>query len=1223
MPTITQLPIASGVSAADELPLSQSGATRSVRVDALLASTQPLIAAPTGSLLGRVSLGAGQPEPIAPGAGLALQGPVLSATGTDHLDFTPSSGLQAGDEVVVNSQGQPKRMQATLLRELFIPGAGVTIGADGTISAPGTVGPVGPQGAPGPAGSVSNATPLPSAEGTDHVAVSRSGSDGSVQLGALLASPILAVPGRTVATSVTALAARRFDPRDWGALFDGAHDDAPAIQAALNAAATAGGGVVHLPDTQGGPVLIGSGLIVSASGVRLEGPTPGGVSDNFGDNVLGGLRLVWAGAAGGTMIQIAPATDPVKGQPLIGCGVTGVVLDCRSTAATGLAVLSVRRGTFEAGVVNSTGPGVLCDTVDLGEFNDVQDCVFDLAVSNVATSGACVVLDGTSRGGAWVGNTGINRFRRMRLTYNGGDGLVINNATSNYFEAIAAQHRPGYAAGSQLGSGRGVVLNGPTPGGVGASSNCFEYVNCDVHALAGSVNNQVRWLDVGNGAPVPSIDPAATLYVCTSQLVSSDAAEANLTVADSAGLVETARAARGAEALRVQAASGDHARLVSADGTVEWGLQVAPGGNLQVQPRKGTGQQVSLGAAALSAGGGVMLGDLAAAPSAPSSGIVLYSQSGQLHAVGPAGPMSLGGGGGLLPASAALIGTTASGAGQAITLDPSLTLTGTTLAVAQATPSTLTAVTAINDADKLPIAQGSDDSFDKVATPAQLAAYIGPKILPASAALLGTTSGNAAQAITLSSGLSLSGGVLSVSYSYTLPAATTSMLGGVKPDGTTITISNGVISTTSYTLAAATATALGGVKVPASAALVGSTSGSVLQAIALDPSLTLTGTTLAVAQSAPSTLTAVTAINDADKLPIAQGSDDSFDKVATPAQLAAYVAVKNGSGTSLPASAALIGTTASGAGQAITLGASLVLNGTVLDAQQSAPSTLTAVTAINDADKLPIAQGSDDSFDKVATPAQLAAYIGPKILPASAALLGTTSGNAAQAITLGSGLSLTGTTLSATSAAGPGYSRPALSGFTWVNKGTATATDHTNGPLTITAPPSNGDNIRTLVMVAPSAPYTLTIIVDLFAVAGNSYSVGLVLQNSVSGALALFGKFFNTASNGGALMISHYTNPTTSKSNTTPLSFPPMCGQMAFRAVNDGTNLTYLASRTGFDWLQIAQEAVSVAGSPDQIGFFVNSNDTTSTGLAASIGLLDWEILSTASPNAPATNARM
>lgn len=645
MPTIPQLPLASGVTAADELPLSQSGTTRSVRVDALLAGTQPLISVPTGSLLGRASIGSGPPESISPGVGLSLQGPVVSATGSDHLGFPSSPGLLPGDEVILNSQGQPRRMMATLLRGLFSGGAGVTIGADGTISAAGTVGPAGPQGAPGATGSVSNAAPLPSAQITDRIAVSRNGADGSVRLDALLASPILQPSGRTAPTSVVALAARHFDPRDWGALYDGANDDAPAIQAALNAAVAAGGGIVRLSETQGGPVLIGSGLVINGPAVRLEGPAAGAVADNFSDQVPGGVRLVWAGAPGATMIRVAPAANSVSGRPLTGCAVTGIVLDCRSVAATGLAVSSVRRGTFEVGVVNSAGPGVLTDTVDLGEFNDVQDCSFDLAVSNISTLGPCVVLDGTSRGGAWVGNTSINRFHRLRLTYNAGDGLVINNGASNHFENVIGQHRPGFAAGSQLGAGRGIVLNGPTAGGVGASANCFEYVSCDVHALAGSLNNQIRWLDIGNAALAPVIDPAATLFVGTSHLVNNDMAVARATIADTESAAEAARAARGSEALRLQAVAGDHARLVSKDGSTEWGLHVAASGDFELQPRVGSGRQVSLGSAALSTSGGVALADVAVAPSVPSAGVVLFSQSGQFHAIGPTGPISLGGGG--------------------------------------------------------------------------------------------------------------------------------------------------------------------------------------------------------------------------------------------------------------------------------------------------------------------------------------------------------------------------------------------------------------------------------------------------------------------------------------------------------------------------------------------------------------------------------------------------
>lgn len=60
-------------------------------------------------------------------------------------------------------------------------------------------------------------------------------------------------------------------------------------------------------------------------------------------------------------------------------------------------------------------------------------------------------------------------------------------------------------------------------------------------------------------------------------------------------------------------------------------------------------------------------------------------------------------------------------------------------------------------------------------------------------------------------------GTVSGGSSYTLPTATTSMLGGVRVDGTTITISGGIITAvgggSSYTLPTATTSVLGGVKV--------------------------------------------------------------------------------------------------------------------------------------------------------------------------------------------------------------------------------------------------------------------------------------------------------------------------------------------------------------------------------------------------------------------------
>src|SRR5689334_20531754 len=135
MPTISQLPAATSVSASDTLPLSQGGAVRSVSVGSLLASTQPAIAIPTGSLLGRTSIGSGSPEQISVGPGVSLTNGTLTATGLDYAALPTLPSLAADAEMVISNQGTPMLMQASLLRGLFSPGQNVTITADGTISA--------------------------------------------------------------------------------------------------------------------------------------------------------------------------------------------------------------------------------------------------------------------------------------------------------------------------------------------------------------------------------------------------------------------------------------------------------------------------------------------------------------------------------------------------------------------------------------------------------------------------------------------------------------------------------------------------------------------------------------------------------------------------------------------------------------------------------------------------------------------------------------------------------------------------------------------------------------------------------------------------------------------------------------------------------------------------------------------------------------------------------
>ncbi len=135
MPTIPQLPPASSSGSQDELPVSQSGITRSVTVAELLASTQPAIELPSASLLGRVSLGPGGPESVAVGVGLDLQGGAIQANGADHASFPVAPALNLSNQAVINADGTPELLPLSILQGLFSAGSNIAISNGGTIAA--------------------------------------------------------------------------------------------------------------------------------------------------------------------------------------------------------------------------------------------------------------------------------------------------------------------------------------------------------------------------------------------------------------------------------------------------------------------------------------------------------------------------------------------------------------------------------------------------------------------------------------------------------------------------------------------------------------------------------------------------------------------------------------------------------------------------------------------------------------------------------------------------------------------------------------------------------------------------------------------------------------------------------------------------------------------------------------------------------------------------------
>jgi hypothetical protein len=264
MPTIQQLPVATETSDQDEVPVSQGGVTRSVRIGDLLAQVQPAITTASNTLLGRASLGPGGPEPVQIGAGLALSGAALAANGADHALFPQQGALTLTDTLVLNSGGAPRQMPVPLLRGLFAGGSNVSIDANGAISA--ATDPSVTQSLTSLSQQISDtAAKIPSG---GYVGLNNQGQITAPMAGDVSAGTVM--PGGGVARSMAARVTDVVNVRDFGALTDGS-DCSAAFNAAF-AALPASGGEVFVP---AGDYTLAQPVSWSGKAVTLRGAGKG------------------------------------------------------------------------------------------------------------------------------------------------------------------------------------------------------------------------------------------------------------------------------------------------------------------------------------------------------------------------------------------------------------------------------------------------------------------------------------------------------------------------------------------------------------------------------------------------------------------------------------------------------------------------------------------------------------------------------------------------------------------------------------------------------------------------------------------------------------------------------------------------------------------------------------------------------------------------------------
>jgi hypothetical protein len=119
MPTIAKLPAAQTLAPTDVMPIDQGNGTNGVTLAALFAGQQSAITAPTGTLLGRVSVGSGGPETVALGSGLIMTSGTIAVGGslTGLLDGQTVDELQAAAVIHDTDSFPLDQGGTTLLRQ--------------------------------------------------------------------------------------------------------------------------------------------------------------------------------------------------------------------------------------------------------------------------------------------------------------------------------------------------------------------------------------------------------------------------------------------------------------------------------------------------------------------------------------------------------------------------------------------------------------------------------------------------------------------------------------------------------------------------------------------------------------------------------------------------------------------------------------------------------------------------------------------------------------------------------------------------------------------------------------------------------------------------------------------------------------------------------------------------------------------------------------------------
>ena len=392
-----------------------------------------------------------------------------------------------------------------------------------------------------------------------------------------------------VTTTVQAKLRESVSVKDFGATGNGSTDDTAAIQAAITATQTAGGGVIFLPL---GTYKISSTLTITGNGVVLEGAAYNTFHDT-GVPVYP-VSLSWAGGASPMVsISTTSATIPIT----TGCGLINLALFGNALATVGVYLNSVKYSEFTNVYVNNVIQDCYILTswdISTGEATATQQNIFTNCTWRTFAPAAVRAANGmrltAQTPGGGLGNASFNLFNYcVGQTYagaGGGVGLLLEDADNNSFFGCRVVRSGTTTYGLSIRAGDTNIFYDFSCGG----ANGIEIRGTASGYAADQIGNCFWNADDSNGTQYPTLDAncrvqwhalkAGYRKTWTYQSVIADS-----TVSAQAGVADLSTSS-----LRVINASDNHIVLTDATNTNQWGINIGTAtGNLRMTRLSGTG----------------------------------------------------------------------------------------------------------------------------------------------------------------------------------------------------------------------------------------------------------------------------------------------------------------------------------------------------------------------------------------------------------------------------------------------------------------------------------------------------------------------------------------------------------------------------------------------------------------------------------------------------------